>query len=156
VLTVEQPVLEEVWVPELSIFLGQKHRLLEQNRLTEKMSYSDYSAYCREREESFLRSHFKRKPKVFQAVLAKLCPAADKALTADVVQLLGYLAKDRVGLITEVMTASGEFSLSGVGSAIGIVNRLFPAPPVATTQKRSSQDSSAERATKRRARSSTV
>jgi len=148
--TVDQPAVEEVWVPELSMFLGQKHRLLEQNRLTEKMSYSDYASYCRDREESFLRSQGKQKPKVFQAALIKLCPAADKALSTDVVQLLGYLAKDRVGLITEVMTASGDLSKAGVHTAIGVVDRLFPTPPTKPETKRSRKEPSAARATKRK------
>lgn len=139
--TIERLDVEEVWIPELSIFLGQKHRLLEQNRLTATMSYSDYTVYCRDREESFLRSRGKQRQKVFRSTLVKLCPAAEKILNPDVVQLLAYLAKDRVGLITEVMIASAAVSPAGVSSAIHILTRLFPEPAVMTLQKKRRKDS---------------
>lgn len=134
--SLDQIELEEIWVPEASIFLGHKHRLLKQSKLTEKMSYSDYASYCREREESFLRSQGKNTQQVFKAALIKLCPAIGNLLTVDVIQLLAYLAKDRTGAITEIMVAKQLVSPEGALSAIEIITQLFPEPIVQTSPKK--------------------
>lgn len=103
----------QITIPELNLTLGGRARLSRQNDFTAALTSEQYTRYVHCREASFVRPA--NMMKKFRALIG------GEALSRVAIQLLSYLASDRVACIVEVACALRRKSQRDAGKVEEII-----------------------------------